>query len=110
MNTNISIKQGESVRIMVTLDSEPEVGTLYLGIYAVDSSTRRTLISTKDRLEPVGALQWEAALLPADTKKMKAGRYSLQMLWQSADGNTVAISDSLTMYVEPSKIGMEVTL
>lgn len=104
----ITIRQGQSVSLLLTLDTAPSA-PVYVGIYPNAVRASRILLSTADgSLTPASDTVYSASITPQQSRQM-SGEYILEVLIGNPTGNLVAIShEPVTLRVLPSRIGKEV--
>lgn len=108
MATRLTIKQGQSVSFLLTLDT-PIDSPVYVGIYPLSVGNSRLLLSSTDGgLVLVSEGVYSASITPQQTASM-SGEFSLEVLIGNPSGSPVAISlEPVTLQVVPSRIGKEV--
>ena len=108
MATIFSIRQGQSVSLVLTLDTAPSA-PVYVGIYPNAVRSPRLLLSTSDgSLAQLSETVFSASITPQQSRQM-SGSYSLEVLVGNPSGNLVSIShEPVTLQVLPSRIGKEV--
>lgn len=108
MNKN-KVIQGQTLGITIALD-EPADGELALGIYGQNVADKILLRTEDGTLHRADSTHCVATIPHTRTRELRPGGYTAELLYRTADGEYVSISEKVDLTVVPSKIGKEAEL